>query len=157
MTDYSVLGKMMDFWSHAGFEPWEHKGMEGVFRQVTFVKDSHMGVIAEYYAYDYIVWTHRGETDGDYILENWKPLKETMMQRFILLEDNATEKRKVRSFLFGFKGYLEVYHYSVKGTYDKKFRDLVPIIDKGMELAQDPEYWKRKEDDSWKMEKNRSL
>jgi hypothetical protein len=68
VTYYSVLGKMMDFWSHAGFEPWEHKGMEGVFRQVTFVKDSLMGVIAKYYAYDYIVWTHRGETDGDYII-----------------------------------------------------------------------------------------
>lgn len=146
MTDYSVLGKMMDFWSHAGFEPWKHEEMKGAFRQVTFVKNSLIGEIAKYYAYDYVVWTHRGEPDGDYILKNWKSLKDTMIQRFIFLEDNASEKRRVRSFLFGFKGYLEVYHYNVNGSYDKKFRDLVPIIDKAMELARDPEYWRRKED-----------
>lgn len=148
VTDYSVLGNAMDFWSYWGFEPWEYDGMKGVSRKVTFVKDSLMGVVAKYYAYDYIVWLHQGQIDADHVYKDWKPEKETMMHRFIFVEDNASDKKRIRSFLLGFKGYLEVYHYSINGTYDKKFKDLAPLVDKAWQLLEDPEYLSKKEDDA---------
>jgi len=130
----------MDFWEYWGFEPWSHLGMKGLSRKVTFVKSGLMGEVARYYAYDYIVWTHRGKIDADEILASWKPLQDVMLQRFLFLEDRALEKKKIKSFLLGFRGFLEIYHYSINGEYDKKIKDLAPLVDRAWELLHDAEF-----------------
>lgn len=134
LSDYSDLAAVEDFWSYWGFEPWEHMGMKGVSRKVTFVKDSIMGEIARYYAYDYIVLTHRGKLDADMIFKSWKPETDVMLHRFVFVEERAVDKKRIRSFYMGLKGFLEIYHYSVNTNYDKKIKDLAPLIDKAWEL-----------------------
>lgn len=125
----------MDFWTYWGFEPWEYSGMQGVSRKVTFVKDALIGEVARFYAYDYIVLVHGGKVDADLIYDTWKPGSDVMMQRFIFVEEKAVGKKRTKSFLLGFKGFLEVYHYSLNGTYDKKIKDLAPLVDKAWELV----------------------
>ncbi len=136
MSDYSVLTTVPDFWTYWGFEPWEYSGMKGFYRKVTFVKDSIMGEIARYYAYDYIVLVHRGNIDADIIYRNWKPGPDVMLQRFIFVEERAVDKKKIKSFYMGFRGFLEIYHYSANTNYDKKIKDLAPLVDKAWELIQ---------------------
>jgi hypothetical protein len=136
LTDYSVLAGVPEFWAYWGFEAWEFGGMKGVSRKVTFVKDALIGEVARYYAYDYIVLVHNGKVDADLIYNTWKPKPEVMLHRFIFVEERAVEKKRIKSFLLGVKGYLEVHHYSLNGTYDKKIRDLAPLVDKAWELIQ---------------------
>ena len=52
MVDMSFLDKSMDLWTYWGFEPWSYKQMKGVSRKITFVKDSFLGEVGRYYAYD---------------------------------------------------------------------------------------------------------
>ena len=47
-------------WDYLRFEPWEHRGMAGVARKITMTKTSLLGPVARYYAWDYIVWRHKG-------------------------------------------------------------------------------------------------
>jgi hypothetical protein len=135
LSDYSILADETDFWTYWGFEPWEHMGMKGVYRKVTFVKSSLMGEVARYYAYDYIVLTHRGKIDADVVYKNWKPEKDVMLHRFLFVEESATQKKRIRSFLMGFKGFMEIYHYSVNTDFDKKIKDLAPLVDKAWKLS----------------------
>jgi len=141
-----MLCEAMDFWSYWGFEPWSYLGMKGLSRKVTFVKSSLMGEVARYYAYDYIVWVHRGKIDSEVILREWKPIRDVMLQRFLFIEDRAVEKKRIKSFLLGFKGFLEVYHYSINSHYEKKIKDLAPLVDRAWELLHDPEFRHREVD-----------
>ncbi|MDD2206206.1 MAG: hypothetical protein WCQ97_00490 [Aminobacterium sp.] len=136
MVDMSFLyGKSMDFWTYWGFEPWSHNLMRGVYRKVTFVKDSLLGEVGKYYAYDYIVWSHQGRHDAEYILSTWKPIPEVMTQRFLFIEEISSFPKKVKMFFFGLKGFIEVYSYVPGTKWNPKIKDLAPLVNKAREIA----------------------
>ena len=125
---YDKLAENEALWRHLGFEPWEHRDMRGVARKITMRKTSILGPVATYYAWDYLVWRHEGERAGTYLLKEWTPLPDVVMQRFLLIGLPGSE-RKIRSFCFGFKGFLEVYTYTPGGAHHKRVKDLVPPIE----------------------------
>ena len=50
-----------DFLKGYGFVPWSAGGMQGWYRQTAFVKEGLAGVIARYFADDYILIGHAGD------------------------------------------------------------------------------------------------
>ena len=83
--DYEKLGACREMWDYLRFEPWEHRGMAGVARKITMTKTSLLGPVARYYAWDYIVWRHRGNADIEYLMKEWRPMPDVMIQRFLLI------------------------------------------------------------------------
>ncbi len=128
MPDFARLGENSEMWTYLSFEPWEHGAMRGMARKITMVKDSLMGPVAKYYAWDYIVWLHRGEADIDDVFHKWKPLPDVMVQRFLFVGGSSL-KRRVKGYWLGFKGFLEIYSYTPGGECHPKVKDLVPPID----------------------------
>jgi hypothetical protein len=100
--------------------------MKGVSRKITLVKSSVVGVIAKYYVWDYVVWSHQNA--AEYLLQEWKPLPDVMTQRFLLV-GTQTPRRKAKGFWLGFRGFLEIYAYTPGGGYHPKVKDLIPPID----------------------------
>lgn len=135
MIDFSQLGQAASFWNAWGFEPWRLEQMEGVYRRVTVKKGSILGEVARYYADDYIVFRHRGDVDRDWVYRTWRPAPDVMVHRFVFLEACAAARRTTRSFWLGFRGYVEVYQYTVKSTASARIRDLAPLIDRAWERA----------------------
>ncbi|MDR1732529.1 MAG: hypothetical protein LBR61_10610 [Synergistaceae bacterium] len=129
MSDYSKLARNSEMWTYLGFTPWEQGSMQGVSRQITMVKGSLMLPIAKYYAWDYIVWLHRDGPDIEWLLREWKPLPDVVTQRFLLVGGSGSDKRRVKSFAFGFRGFLEIYSYTPGGPYHPKVKDLIPPVD----------------------------
>ncbi|MDR2522110.1 MAG: hypothetical protein LBC93_00170 [Synergistaceae bacterium] len=121
-------------WTYLGFEPWEHLGsgavsMRGAARKITMVKSSVLGVIAKYYAWDYVVWSWQNTADpAAYLLREWKPLPDVVTQRFLLVGAAPSSKRRARTFWMGFMGFLEVYVYVPGGGYHQKIKDLIPPV-----------------------------
>ena len=133
--DFSKLSKSMEMWTYLGFEPWEHRGiMKGASRRITLVKSSVVGVIAKYYVWDYVVWSHQNA--ADYLLREWKPLPDVMTQRFLLV-GSPSPRRKIKGYWLGFKGFLEIYSYIPGGDYHSKVKDLIPPIDMAWKTAGD--------------------
>jgi len=135
VSDFLELQGAASFWSAWGFEPWRLREMAGVYRRVTVKKDSILGEVARYYADDYLVFAHRGRADRDWVYASWKPVRDVMVHRFVFLETAADAGRKARSFLFGVRGYVEVYQYAVNTTPNTRIRDLAPLIDRAWELS----------------------
>ncbi|ADE57570.1 MULTISPECIES: hypothetical protein [Aminobacterium] len=135
MVDMSFLDKSMDLWTYWGFEPWSYKQMKGVSRKITFVKDSFLGEVGRYYAYDYVVWAHQGVRDAADIFSTWKPLPDVMTQRFLFIEQIPTFKKKVKTFFWGFRGFLEVYSYVPGAVWDPKIKDLAPLVNKAKDMV----------------------
>ncbi|HCA40445.1 MAG TPA: hypothetical protein DEP01_02340 [Aminobacterium sp.] len=134
MVDLSIIGKASDLWTYWGFESWSFDHMQGVSRRVTFVKDSILGEIGRYYAYDFVIWIHNGCTDAEYIFANWEPLPDVMTQRFVFLEPFPSFDKKIKTFFWGFKGYLELYSYTPLAPWNSKIKDLAPLVNKAQEL-----------------------
>ncbi|MDO4785598.1 MAG: hypothetical protein Q4A13_01535 [Fretibacterium sp.] len=128
MSHYDKLGEHGEMWTYLGFEPWEHRGMAGVARKITMTKTSLLGPVARYYAWDYVVWRHGGDADVDYLMREWKPMPDVIMQRFLLV-GSSLRGRRARSFLLGFRGFLEVYGYLPGVQFHKKVADLVPPVE----------------------------
>ncbi|MDR2527842.1 MAG: hypothetical protein LBD04_02325 [Synergistaceae bacterium] len=132
--DCSRLAESIEMWAYLGFEPWEHLGssavsMKGVARKITMVKNSVLGVIAKYYAWDYVVWSWQNAADpAGYLLREWKPLPDVVTQRFLLV-GAPSPKRKARSFWMGLMGFLEVYAYLPGKDYHRKIKDLIPPVE----------------------------
>ena len=125
----------MEMWTYLGFEPWEHRGiMKGASRRITLVKSSVVGVIAKYYVWDYVVWSHQNA--ADYLLREWKPLPDVMTQRFLLV-GSPSPRRKIKGYWLGFKGFLEIYSYIPGGDYHSRIKDLIPPIDMAWKAAGD--------------------
>ena len=135
MPDFSILMSDPELWSYWGFTPWTSNGMNGVRRRVTFVKDGLLGEVCRYFADDCIVWRHSGEKEMRYVLDHGIPERDVMTQRFLFVVDPSVKFRKIRSFLLGFRGFIEVHSYSVHGSYDKRIRDLAQLVDKAWDLA----------------------
>jgi hypothetical protein len=129
MPDFAVLAESGEMWGYLGFEPWTHREMKGVARRITMVKGSLMLPIAKYYAWDYIVWRHRDNLDIDYVMREWKPVPDVVTQRFLFIGGPLSQKRRVKSFLLGLKGFLEIYFYTPGGGCHSKVRDLIPAVD----------------------------
>ncbi|MDI9370595.1 MAG: hypothetical protein QM446_06725 [Synergistota bacterium] len=129
-----------DLWEYWGFTPWNDRGMRGVYRRVTFVKNALIGEVCRYYADDYIVWEHHGRTDRELVLRTSRPQPELMTQRFLFVDQHASgDKERIRSFLWGLRGYVEVHSYTPGGHYPKSMKDLAPLVDRALELINSKE------------------
>lgn len=138
------LPGLTEFWQHWGFAPWAQGNLSGVARKQHFVKDGILGRIAEYDAWDYIVWSNGTHEEREALWNSVKPLPGVVTQRFLfLMEENPWGKRRLRAFRFGFKGFLEYYVYwpepwehpddPVSST--KEPKDLTGLVRLGMRLA----------------------
>jgi len=106
--------------------------LRGVFRRQQFVKDGFLGKIAEYGAWDYIVWESGGQADRQALWGMVQPVAEIMTQRFLFVLPDPWPGRRVKSFWFGLKGYLEFFAYwPPDGPADKKELppDLTGLVD----------------------------
>ncbi len=109
--------------------------MSGVYRRVTFVKKALLGEVCRYYADDYILWRHNGESDKERVLRNARPHPDLMAQRYLFVEERSSGiQRRGRSFLFGLRGYAEVFSYIPGMGYGRRIKDLAPLVEKAMEL-----------------------
>ncbi len=136
MIDISDLELASDLWEYWGFSSWNAHGMKGVYRRVTFVKNALLGEVCRYYADDYVIWSHNGRADRDRILETCRPQSDLMTQRYLFVDANESgEKGRIRSFLWGLRGYAEVHSFTPGGRYDKRIKDLAPLVDKALELV----------------------
>ena len=126
---------MQPYWEYVGFSFWRAHGMEGVYRRATFVKDGLLGKVAEFHSDDYIIWTHRGEVDEAKILKEWKAETDVMKHRFLLLSAESGKSPRSKSLWLGLGGFVEVMRYRVGDPSPAKFKDLVFLVDKGLEYA----------------------
>ena len=109
--------------------------MAGVYRRATFVKDGLIGKVAEFHSDDYIIWTHRGVPDEEKILKEWKAETDVMKHRFLLLAAESGKSPRAKSLWLGLGGFVEVMRYRVGDPVPAKFKDLVFLVDKGLEYA----------------------
>lgn len=123
LTDLSALGSASDIWAEWRFEPWRNGSAEGLYRRATLVKSSFMGEIARYYADDYIVWKYR-QADIDKVRQSAKPEKDLMVQRYIFLQAEGKGSLKKSSFTLGFRGFVEVYKYTLGDEASKGIVDI---------------------------------
>ena len=106
-----ALSRMTAFWDHLGFEPWNYGKLSGVVRRQRFVKGGFLGPIAEYGAWDHIVWQAGAAEDRENLWRSLVPRPEVMTQRFLFLRPEAQPGRRIKSFWPGFRGYAEFYEY----------------------------------------------
>lgn len=133
-----ILESLDDFWAHWGFEPWRAEPFAGVSRVQRFVKDGFLGPIAEYGAWDCIVWASGTEEDRERLWKSIRPLPEIMTQRFVFLLDRPWAGRRIRSFTLGFKGYAEFYAYRPNCFGEPgraEVKDLTALVDMGLSLG----------------------
>ncbi|HCD71431.1 MAG: hypothetical protein PWP05_523 [Thermovirga sp.] len=127
-----ILEKTKFFWEEYGFSTWQWQELGGVYRRVTFKKDSLMGEIARYYADDYVVFTHNGLSSAQKILSQWKPIPDVMTQRVLMVVNDPLhghQKILHKSFLFGFRGWIDVSFYCPEGDdVHRKFSDLAVLV-----------------------------
>jgi len=119
-----LLSKIDDYWDEIGFQPWSGLGMAGVYRRVTFRKGALLGEVARYYADDYILWSHEGEHSAERILREWRGIPEVMSHRVLLLGNSTWAKTRQKSFLWGFRGWVEIYSLRLGDNPHKRFADL---------------------------------
>lgn len=129
---FARLADIMSFWEELGFERWTWENMSGVKRRVTFRKGSLLGEVARYCADDYIVWEHKGVGE---VLKGWRPDEDVMTHRFLLLGSDSACRPLTRSFLFGFRGWVEVLPYRPGGSGVNRFQDLIFLVNKGLEYG----------------------
>ncbi len=106
-----ALAAVSAFWAHWGFQPWRRENLAGVARRQHLVKDGFLGRIAEYGAWDYIVWEAGRAEDREALFRSLAPRPEIMTQRFLFVMPDPAPERRVKSFWLGFRGYAELYAY----------------------------------------------
>jgi hypothetical protein len=136
----AALAPLSGLWAHWGFEPWQRPPFAGVFRQQRFVKGGLLGKVAEYHAWECIAWECGRRKDREELWNNCAPLPEVLTQRFLFLLPDPSPARRIRSFAFGFMGYLEFYEYWPGHAADKKVLDLAGLVDLGLGLLQKEGY-----------------
>lgn len=133
-----MLAPLDRFWDHWGFEPWSLGPFTGVAREQRFVKDGFLGPIAEYRAWDCVVWDAGTEEDREDLWRAVRPLPEIMTQRFVFLLENPWMERRIRSFSLGFRGYVEFYAYrpdGAGGSGTPGVKDLTDLVDMGVRFS----------------------
>jgi len=76
------------------------------------VKSSFIGEIARYYADDYIIWKYL-PGDVERIRRRAKPKSDLMVQRYVFLQNEGNGSFKKASFMFGLRGIIEIYRYTL--------------------------------------------
>ena len=127
-----VFPALTGFWEHWGFVSWENGPFAGVARKQRFVKDGILGGVAEYHAWDYILWSPGTEAQREMLWRSLSPLPDVMTQRFLFLLDSPWPKRRIRSFWLGIKGFVEFYAYRPgSGAHDDP-KDLTGLVQLAM-------------------------
>jgi len=124
-----LLAVVPDFWEYWGFIPWQHGCFKGVAREQHFIKRGFLGPIAEYGAWEAIVWECGSQGERDVLWNSCKSIPEVMTQRYLFLLEDPWTGRKIRSLAWGFKGYVEYYSYWPGFTGDKMIKDLTGLVD----------------------------
>ncbi len=132
-----ALAARPDFWQHWGFEPWQSGPLKGMFRKQQFVKDGFLGTIAEYGAWDYIIWEAGTSGDRQKLWETVRPVSEIMTQRFLFVLPDPWPGRRIKSFWLGFRGYLEFFAYWPPDGRPEK-NELPPVLTGLVDLALRP-------------------
>ena len=136
-----MLAASTGLWQHWGFEPWNWGPLAGVGRRQSFVKDGFLGRIAEYGAWDYIVWEPGDFDDRRALWAECRPRPEIMTQRFLFLTPETWPGRRIKSFWLGFRGYLEFYAYwpgQTRPADDNLAADLTGLVDLALKPLTDP-------------------
>jgi hypothetical protein len=126
--DPEIWSRIPEYWAHWGFEPWSGEGMEGVRRRVTFRKGGLLGEVACYCVWDHVLWRHRGKISEEEILRSARPERDVMSRRYLLVGEEEAPFR-LRSFLWGLRGFVEVLRHRPGGKGHRKFADLVGLAD----------------------------
>jgi len=134
----TALGGLHDFWAHWGFEPWSESPFIGVSRRQRFVKSGLLGKVAEFYAWDGIVWVSATDEERAGLWYSRKAMPDIITQRFLFLLENPWAERRIRSFLLGFRGYVEFYAYYPGSNFHPRVKDLTGLVDLGMNLLHQP-------------------
>lgn len=103
---------MSDIWGEWRFEPWKDGSAEGLYRRTTAVKASFVGDVFGYYSDDYIVWKYLPE-DAERLRQGAGAEEGLIVQRYIFLQADGDPAFQKNSFLFGFRGSVEVYRYTL--------------------------------------------
>lgn len=133
-----LLAPLDAFWEHWGFEPWSMGPLSGVSRMQRFVKDGILGPVAEYHAWDCIIWGSGTEEDRNNLWKNLRPMKDIMTQRFVFIVPEPWSDRRIKSFFAGFRGYVEFYAYfptTEGGRGTAEVKDLTGLVDMGIRLG----------------------
>gem|GEM_PF-383692 len=141
-TDVAEIGRLLapldEFWEHWGFESWSMGPFSGVSRVQRFVKEGILGPVAQYRAWDAIVWDSGTEDDRGNLWKTLRPLEDIMTQRFVFIVSDPWPERRIKSFFAGFKGYAEFYAYFPThegGIGTKDVKDLTGLVDMGIRLS----------------------
>lgn len=129
LKDFSYLSDAKKIWSESCFEPWKNGSAEGVKRRVSLVKSGLIGEIARYYVDDYIVWKYKPE-DTKRIFATAKSEPELMSQRVLFVKSEGEYFTKKKSFLLGFRGFIEIHIYKLGEASPKAIEDLVYLVNR---------------------------
>ena len=124
----------LGLWHYWGFEEWNRDGLVGVTRRVRFVKRALLGEVACYFAEDTIIWKCGDEKNRETLWRSLAPKTDVVSQRFMFLLDLPEPMRRIRSFLFGLRGFAEYHSYWPGGCYDVRLKDLAPLTDQAVAL-----------------------
>jgi hypothetical protein len=133
------LGELHGFWEHWGFESWHKPPFAGAFRRQRFVKSGILGRVAEFMAWDCIVWTCGTEAGREALWRDLRPLPDIMTQRFLFLLKPPWPERRIRSFAWGFRGYVEFFAYWPGFKGNTRAKDLTGLVDLGLDLLRERE------------------
>ncbi|MBE1237189.1 hypothetical protein IHV25_05950 [Phaeovibrio sulfidiphilus] len=129
------LSRHTGFWEHWGFSPWAEGPFRGVARHQRFVKSGVLGPVAEYGARDVIVWSCGTGAEREALWRSVRPVPDVITQRFLFLLPEPWTGRRIRSFLLGFRGYVEFYAVSPGGApAHRRVRDLSGLVDLALGL-----------------------
>ena len=131
-----TLASRHDFWEYWGFEPWTMGPFAGVSRKPRFVKGGILGPLAEYRAWEAIVWTPGTAEEREKLWNSCSPVPDTMTQRFLFLLEDPWPKRRMRSFTLGFRGFLEFHAYWPQCKTESRIRDLTGLVDLALSIDQ---------------------
>ena len=126
-VDISHISGYREMWQEWRFEPWKNGSAEGLYRRVSLIKAGLIGEVARYYVDDYIIWKYE-EGDVERIRRDAKPQPELMTQRFVFLQETGDNSFRRSSFWLGFKGFLDIYRYSLGSEPFKDIRDIAYLV-----------------------------
>ena len=122
------LAVATDFWEYWGFVPWTRGRLSGVSRDQHFIKAGFLGRIAEFRAFDCIIWEVGSGEEREALWRALAPLPEVMTQRFLFLRDEPAPRRRIRSFWGGLRGFAEFYSFWPGAETSDAPRDLSGLV-----------------------------
>lgn len=118
-----------DFWKYWGFTPWERPPFSGVCREQHFAKKGFLRPMAEFSAWEAIIWDAGTEPDRESLWRSVAPRPDVLIQRFLFLLEDPWQERRVRSFWLGLKGYVEFFACKPGNAAHAKVQDLAGLVE----------------------------